>query len=447
MNPQNAGRLLVGCTVGVSAYCLCWLCLPPFYRDTRAIQLLFPSPLYLIYLGAFGVLFLVVGSLCIGSVLMLRYDDPRLGKREEDLSPGVPLSSSSQLAGRRIESALFEVSAKTEALDNMAGETSESRYGVLSETGFAEKLEEKGAGLRGRQAKVSTSGNTCRHGEDKVSSRVSGSAPRAASNSPTTKARMCSLSSDGSVAEGVMTVRPFLRGKIHLALFLLSPLWILFILSACSSPSSFVAAAISCFTFVWNFLASALLHCFEWTNRPGLYQLLHKLDHAGIFMVISGSTTPIPMLLLDASSSCWLLLVQLAATIYGFCSIIFGELTSTGRTRRAYTYIFVGLLHALFLSEYYRVLKSSELVAVFALASLYVVGALVYSCKRPDPFPAIYGFHEVFHSFCFLSFLLTLWLDYVVIRRVEWGAARSAGTELDGAAADAEAAGVAAGPG
>ncbi|EPR60567.1 hemolysin-III related subfamily protein [Toxoplasma gondii GAB2-2007-GAL-DOM2] len=237
----------------------------------------------------------------------------------------------------------------------------------------------------------------------------------------TDKVRLRSHSSDVKVEEGALVVRPVLRGKIHLTLLILSPAWIFFILSACSSPSSFVAAAISCFTFVWNFMASALLHCFEWTHRPGIYQLLHKLDHAGIFMVISGSTTPIPMLLLDAGSSCWLLLVQLAATIYGFCSIIFGDLTSTGRARRAYTYIFVGLLHALFLSEYYRVLKSSELIAVFALASLYVVGALVYSCKRPDPFPLVYGFHEVFHSFCFLSFLLTLWLDYVVIKRVEWG--------------------------
>lgn len=105
----------------------------------------------------------------------------------------------------------------------------------------------------------------------------------------------------------------------------------------------------------------------------------------------------------------------------GFCSIFFGDLTSTGRARRAYTYIFVGLLHALFLSDYYRVLTSSELTAVFALSSLYVIGALVYSCKRPDPFPRIYGFHEVFHSFCFLSFLLTMWLDYVIIHRVEWG--------------------------
>lgn len=90
MNPQTTGRLLAACTVGLSAYCLCWLFLPPFYKETRAIQLLFPSPFYLLYLGAFGVLFLILGSLCVGGILMLRYDDPRLTKKtKEPASRGV----------------------------------------------------------------------------------------------------------------------------------------------------------------------------------------------------------------------------------------------------------------------------------------------------------------------------------------------------------------------
>ncbi|KFH04422.1 putative transmembrane protein [Toxoplasma gondii VAND] len=86
MNPQTTGRLLAGCTIGVSAYCLCWLFLPPFYKETRAIQLLFPSPFYLLYLGASGVLFLILGSLCVGGILMLRYDDPRLSKKTKESS-------------------------------------------------------------------------------------------------------------------------------------------------------------------------------------------------------------------------------------------------------------------------------------------------------------------------------------------------------------------------
>lgn len=50
---------------------------------------------------------------------------------------------------------------------------------------------------------------------------------------------------------------------------------------------------------------------------------------AGIFMVISGSTTPIPMLLLDFGSSCWLLIVQLGATVYGGWSSASSDATSS----------------------------------------------------------------------------------------------------------------------
>jgi hemolysin III len=29
---------------------------------------------------------------------------------------------------------------------------------------------------------------------------------------------------------------------------------------------------------------------------------------------------------------------------------------------------------------------------------LYTLGALVYALKRPDPAPAVFGYHEVFHA-------------------------------------------------
>ena len=34
---------------------------------------------------------------------------------------------------------------------------------------------------------------------------------------------------------------------------------------------------------------------------------------------------------------------------------------------------------------------------VLAGGLLYTLGALVYALRRPDPRPAVFGFHEVFH--------------------------------------------------
>jgi hemolysin III len=36
---------------------------------------------------------------------------------------------------------------------------------------------------------------------------------------------------------------------------------------------------------------------------------------------------------------------------------------------------------------------------------LYTIGALVYGLKRPDPYPAHFGFHEIFHTCTVLAFL------------------------------------------
>ncbi|KAL8454339.1 hypothetical protein Emag_001498 [Eimeria magna] len=319
-----------------------------------------------------------------------------------------------------------------------------------------------------------------------VDSEGSGAATTSADDSPETKSKgsprervkFKSVSSaetrDPDVIEkhceedDVVFVRPKLRGKIHLGLLVLAPVWVALLLSACRSISSIVAATISSLSFLANFTASALLHCGRW--GPEWRSLVVKLDHAGIFVVISSCTTPIPVLLLDFWPSVVLLSVQGLATLYGksrlqlplhlttherlaaaaaqfsiilrvlhakraervlaFCagfwSILFGDLSSGARQRRAYTYIAIGLLHAVFLKAYLNVLTVKEIVLVLSLAGLYIVGALVYGSRWPDPCPTHFGFHELFHLFCGCSFLLTLWLNYEVISRAEAAGASDA---------------------
>lgn len=223
--------------------------------------------------------------------------------------------------------------------------------------------------------------------------------------------------------DGVILVRPKLRGKIHLGLLVLAPIWVALLLGACKTFSSLLAATISSLSFVANFAASALLHCGTW--GPKWRSLVVKLDHAGIFVVISSCTTPIPVLLLDFWPSVLLLSVHGLATLYGFWIILFGDLSSGARQRRAFTYIAIGLLHAVFFKAYVNVLTVKEVMLVFALAGFYIVGALIYGSRWPDPCPTHFGFHELFHLFCCVSFMLTLWLNYEVITRAEGGLANS----------------------
>ncbi|KAL8434039.1 hypothetical protein Efla_001511 [Eimeria flavescens] len=284
----------------------------------------------------------------------------------------------------------------------MARATEQTRLVHLNTSG----VDSEGSGSAATSVDDSPEGK-CKAGKVKIRSVSS------------TETREAELFSTHFVEDGVILVRPKLRGKIHLFLLILSPVWTALLLSACKSLSSVVAATVSSVSFIANFAASALLHCGEW--GPQWRSLVVKLDHAGIFIVISSCTTPIPVLLLDFWPSVLLLSVQGLATLYGFWTIMFGDLSSGARHRRAFTYIAIGLLHAAFLKAYISVLTVKEIVLVLSLAGLYIVGALVYGSRWPDPCPTHFGFHELFHLFCGCSFLLTLWLNYEVITRAESG--------------------------
>jgi hemolysin III len=49
--------------------------------------------------------------------------------------------------------------------------------------------------------------------------------------------------------------------------------------------------------------------------------------------------------------------------------------------------------------------NAAMMVLVFVGGGLYMIGALVYGLKRPNPFPGSFGFHEIFHTLTVLAFL------------------------------------------
>ena len=45
------------------------------------------------------------------------------------------------------------------------------------------------------------------------------------------------------------------------------------------------------------------------------------------------------------------------------------------------------------------------MVLVIVGGLLYTGGAIVYAMKRPNPWPGVFGFHEIFHVATVLAFL------------------------------------------
>jgi hemolysin III len=48
-------------------------------------------------------------------------------------------------------------------------------------------------------------------------------------------------------------------------------------------------------------------------------------------------------------------------------------------------------------------LGGTSLALLAAGGAAYTLGAVVYALRRPDPFPRVFGYHEVFHALVILA--------------------------------------------
>ncbi|KEG04618.1 hemolysin III, putative [Plasmodium vinckei vinckei] len=206
-----------------------------------------------------------------------------------------------------------------------------------------------------------------------------------------------------------------LRGKIHLMILLLSPIWIFYMLYISKTYSTKLATSISLICIFFNSFASFLLHNFEWT--PNYYFLVEKLDHIGIFLMISGSGFPVAALLLNNIKLLYYIIMHSLSSLLGILCICCSYFSTGNRAKRAFTYVIAGFLHTFFFKDYLILLYAKELVFLVMIGTLYVLGAIVYSLKKPNIISGIFGFHELFHVCCLGSILFTFALIRSVLMR------------------------------
>jgi hemolysin III len=67
--------------------------------------------------------------------------------------------------------------------------------------------------------------------------------------------------------------------------------------------------------------------------------------------------------------------------------------------RSVYTALYVGMgwLAVVAVVPLVRAFPVAGLAWMLAGGLAYTAGAVVYAVRRPDPFPRVFGFHEIFH--------------------------------------------------
>ncbi len=143
------------------------------------------------------------------------------------------------------------------------------------------------------------------------------------------------------------------------------------------------------------YAASASYHSFR-VGEGGLLWL-RKLDHAGIFLLIAGTYTPIAYFgLRGVWQGTVLYLVwglALAGVALKLLTMNLPRWVSTG------LYLGMGWLALAFLPQLARHLPSAAIVWLAVGGALYTAGAIVYATKRWNPRPGVFGFHEIWHLF------------------------------------------------
>jgi hemolysin III len=187
--------------------------------------------------------------------------------------------------------------------------------------------------------------------------------------------------------------KPLLRGVSHeIAAALALAAWVAL---AVLAPAAHARAAAhvygaSLFTL---FAVSALYHRPTWPARARAF--MRRLDHSAIFVLIAGTYTPFCLLLGGRRGELLLALAWSGAALGVLQSILW---VHAPRAVVAVLTVALGWLVAPLLPALHALLGAPGLALLAGGGVLYTLGAVIYATRRPDPFPRVFGYHEVFHA-------------------------------------------------
>jgi hemolysin III len=195
--------------------------------------------------------------------------------------------------------------------------------------------------------------------------------------------------------------KPVLRGWLHAGTFPVAVIAGLVLIVLAPEGRARIGAAVFVASAALLFGTSAVYHRGQWSRRA--HQVLKRLDHSNIFLIIAGSYTPFALCLLPPDQARSLLLTVWLGALGGVAF----RMLWVDAPRWLYTPIYVALgWVAVF---YFTPLLAGGGAAVMTLivvgGVLYTLGAVVYGTKRPNPSPRWFGFHEVFHACTVAAFV------------------------------------------
>jgi hemolysin III len=149
-------------------------------------------------------------------------------------------------------------------------------------------------------------------------------------------------------------------------------------------------------TLAAMFGTSALYHRIRWTSES-VRVWIRRLDRSAIFLFIAGTYTPFTLLALQGALAIALLAVVWAGAVAGLLLNL--AWVRAPAWLATLPYVGLGWVGLVALPTLFSTAGVAVPVLLLVGGGLYTLGALVFVVRRPDPAPAIFGYHEVFHVF------------------------------------------------
>lgn len=189
-------------------------------------------------------------------------------------------------------------------------------------------------------------------------------------------------------------VKPLLRGVSHQVAFYLA-------LVAGASLTALAPSGVPTWSaLVYSICLAALFGISSAYHRPTwspeARQWMRRLDHAGIFLMIAGTYTPICLLAVKGAAGQHLLIAVWTGASLG----IIKSIVWVNAPKWFFALLCVAFAWAMVgdWSAVHAGIGDRGTWLLLIGGVMYTGGAVVYALKRPDPFPATFGYHEIFHA-------------------------------------------------
>jgi hemolysin III len=195
------------------------------------------------------------------------------------------------------------------------------------------------------------------------------------------------------VAPPHSSVKPRLRGRIHQVAFIVSIPAGTLLVALGRTPAARASTAVYAISLAAMLGTSASYHRFPWS--PLALGRMQRLDHSMIFVLIAGTYTPFSVLALHGALQAAILSLVWTGAAIGIAlkHLPLRRLRSVTGT----LYVTLGWLAVVAMPQFVGGVPLAATILLFAGGILYTAGAIVLLRRRPDPSPAVFGYHEIWH--------------------------------------------------